>query len=139
MVSIRIEILLRTSVTLLKDIHTETVRKTIQQYSENRILGQAYNPPPPINPDEIKLTRIARSRLSQLRSGFLRLLNFYLNRLDDKIENKCPKCQATPHDTNHLFNCHATPTSLPTPSLWTQPIEASNFLGLEELEDPDPG
>ena len=53
---------------VLKDIHTETVRKTIQQYSEIRVLGQAYNPPPPINPDEIKLTRIARSRLSQLRS-----------------------------------------------------------------------
>ena len=55
---------------VLKDIHTETVRKPIQQYSENHVLGQAYNPPPPINPDEIKLTRIARSRLSQLRSGF---------------------------------------------------------------------
>ena len=119
---------------VLKDIHTETVRKTIQQYSENHVLGQAYNPPPRINPDEIKLTRIARSRLSQLRSGFLRLLNSSLNRLDDKIENKCPKCQATPHDTNHLFNCHANPTSL-----WTHPIEASNFLELEELEDPDQG
>jgi hypothetical protein len=124
---------------VLKDIHTETVRKTIQQYSENRVLGQDYNPPPPINPDEIKLTRIARLRLSQLRSGFSRLLNSYLNRLDDKIENKCPKCETTPHDTNHLFNCHANPTSLPTTSLWTHPIEASNFLGLEELEDPDPG
>ena len=53
---------------VLKDIHTETVRKTIHQYSKNCVLGQAYNPPPPINPDEIKLTRIARSRLSQLRS-----------------------------------------------------------------------
>ena len=121
---------------VLKDIHTETVRKTIQQYSENHVLGQAYNPPPRINPDEIKLTRIARSKL---RSGFSRLLDSYLNRLDDKIENKCPKCQATPHDRNHLFNCHANPTSLPTTSLWTHPIEASNFLGLEELEDPDPG
>ena len=61
-------------------------------------------------------------------------INSYLNRLDDKIENKCPKCQTTPHDTNHLFNCRANPTSLRT-----HPIEASNFLGLEELEDFDQG
>ena len=64
--------------------------------------------------DEIKLPRIARSSLCQLRSGFLRLLNSYLNRLDDKIENKCPKCQTTPHDRSHLFNCDANPTSLLT-------------------------
>ena len=27
---------------VFKDIHTETVRKPIQQYSENHVLGQAY-------------------------------------------------------------------------------------------------
>ena len=68
------------------------------------------------------------------RSSFSGLLNFYLNRLDDKIEKKCPKCQTTPHDTNHLLNWQANPTSL-----WTHPIEASNFLGVEELKDSDQG
>ena len=49
---------------VLKDIHTETFKKTIQSYTVNRILGQDYNHPPPINLDEIKLPRIVRARLS---------------------------------------------------------------------------
>ena len=96
-------------------------------------------PPPPINLDEMKLPRIAKARLSQLRRGFSRLLNSSLNRLDDEIEDKCPKCQTSPHDTNNLFNCQADPTNLPVTSLWTHPNEASNFLGPEKDKEPEPG
>ena len=94
------------------NIYNDKVTHRFGEQEPNHVL-----PPPPINPDEIKLTRTARSRLSQLRSGFSRLLNSYLNRLDDKIENKCPKCQTTPVYTNHLFNCQANPTSLHTSTL----------------------
>ena len=38
--------------------------KTIQSYTENLVLGHDYNPPPPINLDEMKLPRFAKARLS---------------------------------------------------------------------------
>ena len=66
---------------VLKDIHTETVKKTIH--------CKITITPPPINPD-------------------LLLQSIQIQ-------------------------------TLPAPSLWTHPIEASNFLGLVEDEEPDPG
>ncbi len=69
-----------------------------------------------------------RKLLSQLRSGYSRLLNSYLHRIDDNIEDKCPLCNQTPHDTVDLFNCPNNPTHLTVLSLWTQPVLAKKFF-----------
>ena len=50
---------------ILKDIHSYTLYKNSLQ-----IARQDYNPPPSSSPDEIKLTRIARSRLKQTQPAF---------------------------------------------------------------------
>lgn len=34
-------------------------------------------------------------------------LNAYISRLDNSIDNVCPKCGNGPHDTVHLFKCPA--------------------------------
>ena len=48
----------------------------------------------------------------------------------------CPDCNNTGHTTMHLFSCPAKPTDLQTSSLWTDPTEAAEFLGLETGSDP---
>ncbi len=30
-------------------------------------------------------------------------------KLDDNIDDKCPNCNNSPHDTRHLFNCTDAP------------------------------
>ena len=93
----------------------------------NRVLeAQA----PPIAESERTLQRETRSRLDQLRSAFSPLLNSYMNRIDDKIENRCPDCSAQGHDTRHLFNCKMKKTTLNVESLWRDPVTAANFLKL---------
>ena len=112
-----------------KIIHTREVSRILANYPPNKVL-QAN--PPEVNKMEANLTRSVRSQLSQLRSGYSRLLNSYLYRIDDNIEDKCPLCKQTPHDTVHLFNCPKNPTQLTVLSLWTQPVLAANFLKLDE-------
>ncbi len=112
-----------------KAIHTREVSRILASYPPNKVL-QAN--PPEVNKMEANLTRSVRSQLSQLRSGYSRLLNSYLHRIDDNIEDKCPLCNQTPHDTVHLFNCPNNPTHLTVLSLWTQPVLAANFLKLDE-------
>ena len=74
------------------NIYNDKVTHRFGEQEPNHVL-----PPPPINPDEIKLTRTARSRLSQLRSGFSRLLNSFLNRLIIKLKINVPNVK--PHLT----------------------------------------
>ena len=83
-------------------------------------------PPPDINKEEMTLSRKSRSRLAQLRSGFI--LSSYRNICDPEIENTCPNCQRSSHDTQHLFNCEKNPTHLTTLDLWKKPIQAANFF-----------
>ena len=92
-----------------KSLHTDAVSTTIADYPPNRVLNIN---PPEIDPTETQLCRKARSELSRLRSGFSRTLNNYMARLDPNIEDKCTQCQASPHDTNHLFTCPAKPSNL---------------------------
>ena len=113
----------------IKSIHSTTVEETVRNYPVNRVLDE---PPPDINKEEAKLPRKARSTLSQLRSGFSKMLNNYNHRIDPETPDSCPQCSSTPHDTIHLFNCPAKPTYLEPRHLWTNPIEVSTFLGLEE-------
>ena len=112
-----------------KVIHTREVAKTLASYPPNKVL-QAN--PPEVNKTAATLTRSVQSQLSQLRSGYSRLLNSYLHKIDNNIEDKCPQCNQSPHDTVHLFNCPNNPTNLTVLSLWTQPVLAANFLKLDE-------
>ena len=112
----------------LKQIHTRVVRETIDKRSENKVLGFA---PPKVDDTEKTLPRRTRSILCQLRSGHSSHLNNYLSKIQAETEDKCPKCNQSPHDTQHLFNCPSDPTTLTTLSLWSQPHRAATFLGLD--------
>lgn len=91
----------------LNEIHTKTVATTISRYKVNRVLNTYL---PPVSLEEKQLPRETRTKLAQLRSGFCRLLNSYMSRLDNTIRDECPLCSRSPHDTNHLFNCPTKPT-----------------------------
>ena len=88
----------------IKRVHTETVQSTISQYENNKVLNDV---PPEISSEEANLTRKERCLLSQLRSGYCSLLYSYKHRIDttDTIQDLCPICGTSPHDTPHLFNC----------------------------------
>ena len=117
---------------VLKTIHSTTVETVLASYPPNKVLGQE---PPEIHKEEADLPRNIRSTLSQLRSGYSKILNSYNHRLNEEVEDKCPKCLGTPHDTLHLFNCPANPTVITPEYLWTQPSLAAHILGLEQDND----
>jgi hypothetical protein len=104
----------------LQSVHTAAVAKSMAVASNNRILGEK---PPPISITETALSRLQRSTLSQLRSGFCRLTNYYKNRLDNTTSDSCDDCGVSPHDVHHLFNCTAHPTALTPIDLWRRPAE----------------
>ena len=122
----------------LKQIHTSSVRNYLNTVSENRVLQ---NPAPEICPSEKTLPRETRSTLAQLRSGFSSHLNSYLCRIREDIQDICPDCGESGHTTAHLFNCSSKPTSLSPLSLWKQPKDAAQFLGLNigPVESPTIG
>ena len=108
------------------EIHTETVRAAISSYKPNKVLNR---PPPEIDKTEVDLPRSTRCRLAQLRSGYSVLLNSYNARISG-VQDICPQCGQSPHDTQHLFACPACPTNLTTADLWLRPVEAAHFLNL---------
>ena len=112
----------------IKQLHKTTVESTINAYPNNKVLDDI---PPDIHPEEEFLPRSTRATLSQLRSGYSKMLNSYNNILDENIQNVCPKCNESPHDTHHLFRCRDNPTTLSVISLWTDPISAAEMLGLK--------
>lgn len=67
----------------------------------------------------LEYSKATRSKLLQLSSGFSKLLNSYMSRIGLNVEDKCPLCNTTPHDTHHLFNCPTNTTTLNLTSLWT--------------------
>ncbi|XP_067636615.1 uncharacterized protein [Eurosta solidaginis] len=91
---------------------------------------------PKLAEEERILPRETRVTLAQLRSGYCNRLNSYISRINPDIQNVCPACNVSPHDTNHLFNCNVEPTPLTPLSLWSTPVETASFLGLP-LEDID--
>ena len=115
--------------TMIKDIHTQAVQQTIENFKPNKVLQKQ---PPPISENELQLPRKIRTTLAQLRSGYCKLLNNYLNRLDSEIDDVCPKCNEHPHDTMHLFKCTQHPTQLGVEDLWTNPQAVATFLDLED-------
>ena len=117
-----------------KEIHTRSVENTITAYPHNKVLGRT---PPPLVKEEIDLPRKTRATLSQLRSGYSKVLNSYNNVLDETVPNECPLCLQTPHNTAHLFCCPANPTNLTVESLWNEPKKAATFLNLDMEHEPD--
>ena len=113
----------------IRVIHTRGVQKALAQYPPNKVLQRN---PPEVNSEEISLHRMTRSKLSQLRSGYSRLLNSYLHKIEEKDDDRCQLCNQSPHNTTHLFNCPNNPTKLDVLSLWTRPTLAANFLSLDE-------
>ena len=113
---------------VIKTIHTESVAKTINQYQPNKVLNRS---PPEISTKEKELSRIEQVELSRLRSGYSRKLNNYLARIDDEIQDRCPLCNSSPHNTEHLFNCNRNNTSLKPIDLWTRPALAAEFLNID--------
>lgn len=111
-----------------KEIHTKEVKTILSKYPPNKVLQRN---PPEINIEEKRLPRATRTQLSQLRSGYSRLLKSYLHRINESTDDKCPNCKIHTHTTNHLFNCPQNRTNLTVLSLWTQPIQAANFLNLD--------
>lgn len=116
----------------LKKIHTDTVSKTIQELGPNNVLNTK---PPEIHQSERELPRSTRSTLSQLRCGYSTHLHSYMSRINNNYTNNCPKCNITPHDTEHLFNCPENHENLDIKTLWTNPKQAAAFLGLDLGEE----
>ena len=106
-------------------ITTEVAKAIRQQNLEpNKILQCT---PPIVNPEERKLNRNVRCKLSQLRSGHSTLLQSYWSAIrKDLTLNVCPDCNATPYDTLLMFNCptRQNPEGLTARSLWEQPRSA---------------
>lgn len=121
-----------TAKSISKEIHTRVVETTLSAYQSNRVLGAK---PPEVSPVEQKLPRSTRTVLAQLRSGWSKHLNIYMNRIDPTIDNKCPECGGSPHDTSHLFTCPANPTPLTALDLWLNPIQVASFLKLPTESD----
>ena len=44
------------------------------------------------------------------------------------LKDKYPDCNASPHNTNHLFNCQMKPTSLTPIDLWTNLDLVASYL-----------
>ena len=115
----------------LKSLHADAVQNCIESYKTNSVLNRK---PPEINPEELKLTRKERSELARLRSGYSRRLNFYLNKIDNQVQDGCPLCAISPH-TAHLFNCVENPTILSVIDLWTNPVKVAKLLKLQDDEN----
>ena len=71
----------------------------------------------------ICLPRLTRCVLSQLRSGHCARLNTFKFTIGSSITVLCPDCDAVVHDTGHLFECPANPTSLTVRNLWHRPYK----------------
>ncbi len=78
----------------LKDIHTSFVSNNITQMQPNKVLNAA---PPPINGSEKLLPRSSRATLSQLRSGYGKILNSYKARSNNDIQDTWPLCNKNQH------------------------------------------
>ena len=123
---------------ILQNIHTSIVNETKDKFPPNRVLNCAA---PDINPEEEALPRATRVALSRIRSGFCYNLLSYQYRIGKSITDLCPECDASPHTSDHLFNCPSHPTNLNSSDLWENPWDAAEFIrSLPQFSNlPDPG
>jgi hypothetical protein len=43
-------------------------------------------------------------------------------------DDMCPLCRVSPHTSQHLFECPASPTNLTLLDLWKRPRDVVNYL-----------
>ena len=96
----------------------------------NKDSKQRDRPSPKIAEGGQRLPRIARIQLAQLRIGYCPLLKFYLSRIWDNVDNRCPKCDVAPHEVNHIFKCSKNTTNLKLIDQWERPVEVAKWLNL---------
>ena len=111
--------------TVIKTLHTESVRVSLAAMRPNVLLGTR---PPEISDAEKELPRAARTTLSQLRSSYSIKLNSYRFSIGLSQDMLCPDCLINDHTSTHLFNCPAFPTNLSVADLWSKPKEVVEFL-----------
>ena len=111
----------------LQAIHTMTVNQAVTSLRRNVVLDDR---PPLINISEKELTRRERTTLSQLRSGYCRLLGPYKSRISK--DASLDVGGKTPHDVKHLFNCSAHPMTMTPSDLWNRPVDAIRELSYLE-------
>ena len=127
--------------TVIKQIHTDTVRRSLANLEPNRVLNDK---PPPVSAEEQSLPRPYRSTLSRLRSGQCPALNNYQAAIGRSPTDRCPSCGTAVHTTNHLFSCPSHPTNLTPLDLWERPAAVADFVArlpgfsLPPLERPPP-
>ena len=81
----------------LKSIHRPTLHTQLNNES-----GQLGTPPSKIAEGEQTLPRIALIRCTTVNTGYCPLLNSYLCRFSNNVDNSCPKCELAPHEVNHI-------------------------------------
>ncbi|KAI5732608.1 hypothetical protein M8J76_002264 [Diaphorina citri] len=108
-------VIIKRNIVVILNSDISTPYKAVENFTPNRVLNQQ---PPEVSNEELRLPRKTRSTLAQLRSGWSKILNAYLHRINNEVENKCPDCQQSPHDVHHLFTCSAHPTNLTPIDLW---------------------
>ena len=125
----------------ISTLHTDCVRSTLESFPDNPVLQ---SPAPDVHPDEEELPRAYRTSLSQLRSGYSRLLNSYRHRIGIADSPLCPSCGLEDHSTSHIFACTEHPTELTVRDLWERPgrvaqyLESLPFIDLPALARPPP-
>ena len=103
----------------LQAMHSDAVNKAVKDQKKNIVLDGLLHP---INDSEKDLTRKECATLTQLRSGFCKLLGFYKSRI--KKDTSLDVCGKMSHDVKHLFACPAHPTTLIPSDLWSKPVES---------------
>ena len=92
----------------LKQINANVVSDAMERLGNNRVLQAR---PPVVDISERRLSRQARTVLSQLRSGHCSRLNDLRFRIGRSKSAICPDCNTADASTQHLFSCSANPTS----------------------------
>ena len=104
----------------LKTLHTETVAAVRDGRSPNHVLDM---PPPEIHPSKATLSRIHRTTLSQLRSGWCKDLRTYQKLIRKTHDGICPECLISPHSFSHTLGSN-------------RPLGATSQSGLFPLFPP---
>ena len=110
-----------------KKFTDEVAFRRSEETDSRKIEASGRDSPEILEVEEENLSRLKRTRLAQLRSGYCPLLNSYLCRIDKEIQNSCIICNKEDHTLKHLFECPNNPASLKIRDLWNNPNEAMNF------------
>ena len=101
---------------IYKESHTQAFQEATRTKPPNPIFETQ---PPTVDPVEKTFSRVHRTTLSQLSSGFCKALNRYQNGLNPSINPTRPECgSGEPYTTNHIFRCFAHPTEIDVRNLW---------------------